>query len=140
MCSANTGPAKSLEMCAPIEIKGSQTFEVDPSDVFPIVEGIFGPLRIPLPRTPVCLDREYGGQWRHTRVCKRVSNHGKGKEERIPGDSVRRCAWPSVPLVSCEHLRCGYSGAGPRASPGDMPWRFHEALSLIHISEPTRPY
>ena len=111
----------------PIQIKGSQTFEVDPSDMFPIVEGIFGPLRIPLPRTPVCLDREYGGQWRHARVCKRVSNGGKGKEERIPGDSVRRCAWPSVPLESCEHLRCGYSGAGPRASPGDMPWRFHGA-------------
>ena len=59
------------------------------------------------------------------RVCKRVVSNGKGKEERIPGDSVRRCAWPSIPLVSCEHLRGGYSGAGPRASPGDMPWRFH---------------
>ena len=110
----------------PIQIKGSQTFEVDPHDMFPIVEGIFGPLRIPLPKTPVCLDREYGGLWRQNRVYKRVGN-GRAKEERIPGDSVRRCAWPSVPIVSCEHLRGGYCGAGPRASPGDMPWRFYGA-------------
>ena len=39
---------------------------------------------------------------------------------------MRRCAWPSVPIVSCEHLRGGYCGAGPRASPGDIPWRFYK--------------
>ena len=40
--------------------------DVDPASMFPIVEGIFGPLRIPLPRTPVMLVSEYGGVGHHT--------------------------------------------------------------------------
>ena len=32
--------------------------------LFPIVEGFFGPLRIPLPRTPAVLDSRFKSKWR----------------------------------------------------------------------------
>jgi hypothetical protein len=111
---------------APVLIRGSETISVSTKDIFPIVEGCFGPLRIPLPRTPKILDAEYGGRWRQDRVCKvevrREKTHDKSF--KVDGQKVRRCVWPSVALTGCEPLLGGYCGAGLQPSKDDVPWRF----------------
>ena len=58
---------------AKLHIQGTKTLIVKSDRVFPIVEGIFGPLRVPLPRSPKILDLEYGSQWRDSLEVKKVT-------------------------------------------------------------------
>jgi len=107
--------------------KGTVTHSVNPMDVFPIVEGIFGPLRVPLPRTPKILDLEYGSQWRRVYSVKKILKGGRSVMEDISDDlGVRRLIWPSVALSDAEEFEDGYAGAGLDASPKDVPWRYRK--------------
>ena len=95
-----------------LTIRGTKKIKVPCADVFPLVEGIFGPLRIPLPRTPCILDAEYGSLWRQTWTVKKTTN-AKPVLFEAPSDA-RRSAWPSVYLHSCQELQgppwCGDGG------------------------------
>ena len=104
-----------------LTIRGTKKIKVPCADVFPLVEGIFGPLRIPLPRTPHILDAEYGSLWRQTWIVKKITK-AKPVLFEAPSDA-RRCAWPSVHLHSCEELQGGLHGAGTEASEHDIEWR-----------------
>ena len=89
--------------------------------LFPIIEGALGPLRIPLPRTPVCLDAEYGLHWREQYVVK-VPN-GTGFKHVKLTNNFRRTIWPSQPLQRCEHLLGAYQVATTQLSTADVFWR-----------------
>jgi hypothetical protein len=107
-----------------LTIRGSKPFKVMPYECFPIVEGVFGPLRIPLPRSPAILNAEYGSQWPSSYVVKNV-NGSKAKEVAIKDPSViKRTIWPSVPLKGCGPFLGAFVGAGCRASDIDLLWRF----------------
>ena len=106
---------------APMNIRGSNRFQVTAEECFPVVEGVFGPLRVPLLRSPVVLKKEYGLQWSSTRLVK--NNNGTYKT-KAAAPLAKRAAWPSMELSDCGPFLGGYVGAGPRASPDDVPWRF----------------
>lgn len=111
-----------------ITFQGTKPITVSPDRCFPIVEGIFGPLRVPLMCTPHVLDQEYGVEWRTTRVVKSILGNSRSKPLTLNKDaSIKRCAWPSVPLIRCDSLLGGFWGAGVDPRPADIPWRFLEA-------------
>ena len=94
---------------------------VEPASLFPIIEGAFGPLRIPLPRTPVCLDKEYGLHWREKYMAKVPM--GKGVRKVKLTQHYRRTIWPDVPLERCKHLMGAYKVASTNRSKDDVIWR-----------------
>ena len=94
---------------------------VKTDSLFPIIEGALGPLRIPLPRTPVCLDAEYGLHWREKYVAKVPS--GMGCKHVQLTNNFRRTIWPSRPLQRCEHLLGAYQVATTQLSTADVFWR-----------------
>ena len=102
---------------------GANRIIVEPHQLFPIVEGFFGPLRVPLPRTSAVLDAEYGDQWRTKYAVKTLGpKSGVGKYTRILDQHCRRAIHPSVPLKGCPtHLGC-FEGASCDASPTDISW------------------
>ena len=108
---------------AQITIVGTKKISVRPADVFPLVEGIFGPLRVPLPATPCILDAEYGSQWRHKPQAKVIAPSGRSSMVDVPC-GAKRCVWPSVQLFGCAPLLGGFFGAGMKKSDSDIPWRF----------------
>jgi hypothetical protein len=113
-----------------IQIQGctaKKPFTVSCAECFPIVEGIFGPLRVPVLRSTVVLDKEYGEDWPTTRKVKLGSIQNQSQPSKwstVSGDTVRRAAWPNVELPGCPELIGGYVGAGLRPRSDDIPWRF----------------
>ena len=97
--------------------------DLSPSSIFPVVEGVCGPLRIPLPRTPDMLDAEYGNTW-GVEGCVKVISGDRGSMMRSVGAGVRRGAWPSIELLDCRSLLGGFWGAGLSQSDDDVNWRF----------------
>ena len=98
---------------------------VEPRQLFPIVEGFFGPLRVPLPRTSAVLDAEYGPEWRTKYAVKTLSpKSGVAKYKAVLDPHCRRAIHPAVPLQGCPtYLGC-FHGAGCDASPTDVVWRW----------------
>ena len=108
-------------------VRGTNKFKVSNEDVFPLVEGIFGPLRVPLPRTPKILDSEYGSQWRSSRKPKIIGKGGRAVyHDRGLPDSYLRSVWPNVPLRRCGQFLGGFMGASLKPSTADVPWRTME--------------
>ena len=107
-----------------INIRGTKKIVVKCAQMFPIVEGVFGPLRVPLPASPHILDCEYGREWTHTRSAKVICADGKGVYADVTSETTRRCAWPTQPLRNCSELLGGFHGAGVYQSVDDVPWRF----------------
>ena len=101
--------------------EATKPFWAPTKSLFPIVEGALGPLRVPLPRTPIALDKEYGNRWRHTYVAKVI--HGSGAREVTLTKGYRRAVWPSAPLVRCERILGVYQAASTQAAKSDVPWR-----------------
>ena len=108
-------------------VRGTNKFKVSNEDVFPVVEGIFGPLRVPLPRTPKILDNEYGSQWRTARKPKVIRKGGRAvyHDHGLP-DSYLRSVWPNVTLRRCGQFLGGFQGASLEPSKDDVPWRTME--------------
>jgi len=107
-----------------LNIRGTNTFSLSTSSLFPIVEGIFGPFRVPLPATPSALNCEYGSQWRREFVVKNVTR-GRKSYKTLPADTlVLKSVWPNVQMHGCPNLLGGWCGAGVRESKNDVPWRF----------------
>jgi hypothetical protein len=98
---------------------------IQPNQLFPIVEGFFGPLRMPLPATSAVLDAEYKKEWRHLRAVKEMgSKSGVSKYTHVLKPHLLRCIHPSVQLHGCpSYLGC-YSGASCDASSTDISWRW----------------
>ena len=101
-------------------IRGTKRIPLQVVQAFPVVEAIFGPLRVPVLRTPSVLDQEYGKGWRHEY---RVKVNERYCATIDPG-LVRRGVWPTVELQGCTGLLGGYRGAGMNASVKDVAWRF----------------
>ena len=109
----------------PIKIQGTKKkISANTEHLFPIVEGIFGPLRLPLPATPYVLDKEYGSHWSRVREVKVIHSSYQSKTQTVRDAGVKRCAWPTIPLYDCGPLLGAYSGAGVEKSDSDIPWRF----------------
>jgi hypothetical protein len=112
--------------CKNVFIKGTKSFHLSCKKLFPLKQGIFGPLRIPVPSTPAALDLEYGKLWRDRRVVKTVLPNGGFKMIHLRrGTSARRCVWPSMPIEGCPSLRGSYFGVGMDASDEDIVWIFN---------------
>ena len=119
-------PVVIIEGAASGATKKARTgISVDPKKLFPIVEGFFGPLRIPLPRTSAVLDAEYTRQWRTEYAIKTMTTKsGVGKYAGVLDKNDRRAIHPSVPLKGCPtYLGC-FHGAGCDESPADVVWRW----------------
>ena len=110
---------------------GANSFRVDPNNLFPIVEGFFGPLRIPLPRTGAVLDHEYGKAWRFKRAVKSAT----GKYHCVLRSADRHAIWPAVPLYGCPAYMGCFQGAGCDASRDDVTWRWLETGAASGASE-----
>ena len=110
----------------PISIRGSSKFKVPTEELFPIVEGMFGPLRVPLPRSPAVLTHEYGSLWRSAYRAKVINASGNAKHVDVDPTVTRRAVWPRVDFnsSSCKSLLGGFVGAGTVKKPTDVPWRF----------------
>jgi len=114
-----------VKPAADIKIRGTQPFMVTTKQLFPIVEGIFGPLRVPVVRTTAVLDAEYTKSWRTKRVVKVVRPGARFQTIVLPEDAgMLLRVWPSIPLQQCETLLGGFVGAGLDKSRHDIPWRF----------------
>ena len=119
-------PVVIIEGAASGATKKARTgISVDPKKLFPIVEGFFGPLRIPLPRTSAVLDAEYGREWRTKYEVKVLGQKsGVGKYVTVLDPHFRRAIHPAVPLKGCPtYLGC-FRGAGCDASETDVVWRW----------------
>ena len=125
-CGANCVDVEVYEVHqgSDVVIKGTKNYTVSTCNLFPIVEGIFGPLRIPVPATCAVLDAEYGSNWRHNHVAKVIGKSSQSTNMQVQGSRVRRSVWPSVELVGCTSLLGGFCGAGYDAAHDDIPWRF----------------
>ena len=119
-----TPKAGKVQPAAPIIFKGSKPIKIETKKIFPIVEGIFGPLRIPLMRTPVLLEAEYGKDWATKREIKIVQGSLATRTIELNDSSCRLRAWPNITLRGCPSLLGGFYGAGVRESAKDVPWRF----------------
>jgi hypothetical protein len=111
----------------PILIRSThETFHtLQPDQLFPIVEGFFGPLRMPLPATSAVLDAEYSVQWRHQRAVKHMAKKsGVGKYTQLLEPHLLRSIHPSVPLHGCPSYVGCYSGASCDAKSTDISWRW----------------
>ena len=117
-----------------IRVKATKPFELSPSDIFPVVEGILGPLRVPVPKTPAALDGEYGTGWPKEHIIKICQGHGcktidlgqpVAATDQPVAEIVRRQIWPDCRLQRCDHLLQPYFGASTRASSADQLWRKH---------------
>jgi hypothetical protein len=98
--------------------------DLTPHSVFPIVEGIFGPLRVPVPRTTAMLVAEYGGDWGTARSMKVIASNCGSTVVSVNASGTKRSAWPSVGLLDCLSLLGGFWGAGLTQSDDDVSWRF----------------
>ena len=98
--------------------------DLNPPSVFPIVEGIFGPLRVPVPRTTAMLVAEYGEDWGTARSMKVVASNCGSTMVSVNASGTKRSAWPSVGLLDCQSLLGGFWGAGLTQSDDDVSWRF----------------
>ena len=114
----------------PLTIRGSQNIKVSCADLFPIVEGIFGPLRIPLPASPTILDAEYGSKWRSTPSAKVITPDGKSQYVDVTSANTRRSVWPSSSLHSCGELLGSFYGAGLNRSDDDVQFRFFDTTKV----------
>ena len=108
-----------------IPTSGSKFHMVPPHALFPVIEGFFGPLRIPLPATPAVLDAEYETRWRTTRAVKTFGEKSGVSKYTITLEAhFLRSIHPSVPLLGDpSYLGC-YSGAGMDPASSDTPWRW----------------
>ena len=109
---------------------------------FPLVEGIFGPLRVPVMRSTAFLDAHYGPHWRTQCHVKVVQPSGRSKTVVLTDSvarSVIRRAWPSVELAGCSDIIGGFFGAGVHPAASDVTWRFAAHREVQHgISESSR--
>lgn len=110
---------------------------VQPCLLFPIVEGFFGPLRIPLPQTSAVLDLRFGSRWRTKAAARSVpsksnlksgsptyTDSGFGKYCILMPDDCRRAVHPAVPMTGCpDYLGC-FRGASVDAQETDVIWRW----------------
>jgi len=113
-----------------LHIRGTKPFQIRCNEIFPIVEAIFGPLRVPVPRTPQILHKEYSGAWRNERRVKTGGRHGKHHQWKELPLTAKRSAWPTVQLHGCAPLLGSYVGAGLHPDGSDRVWRFHGAGRL----------
>ena len=93
--------------------------------LLPIVEGFFGPLRVPLPATSAALDAEYTKAWRNTYAVKAHASKSGAMKYTVTLDAhCKRAIHPAVPLKGYPtYLEC-FSGASCDASPSDVAWRW----------------
>jgi hypothetical protein len=104
-------------------VQGSQAITLTPSAIFPFVERIFGPLRVPLPSTPAMLDAEYTSDWREKREIKTVKGNSACKYAGVPV-GAKLSAQPNILMLGCTPLLGGFWGAGLTESSDEVPWRF----------------
>ena len=110
---------------------------VKPHDLFPIVEGFYGPLRIPLPRTSAVLDLLFLKKWRTEAAIRSAALMGRTHEKNwrteaavmrsytkfLPEDCMR-AIHPAVPMKGCpKYLGC-FRGASLDCSESDVIWRW----------------
>jgi hypothetical protein len=110
---------------------------VKPHDLFPIVEGFYGPLRIPLPRTSAVLDLRFVKKWRTEAAVRSAALMGRTHEKKLrteaavmrsytkllPEDCMR-AIHPAVPMKGCpKYLGC-FRGASLDCSESDVIWRW----------------
>ena len=107
---------------------------VKPHYLLPILEGFFGPLRIPLPRTSAALDVHSVKQWRtkssvgsaavQRKGCPKHWESGFGSYCRILPADCRRAFHPAVQMKGCpKYLGC-FRGASLDSSESDVIWRW----------------
>jgi hypothetical protein len=120
---AQVSPGEDVEILS----DAGQTIVLNPQRLFPVVEGYFGPLRVPLPASPAVLDAQYGDDWRRMRVVQII--HQKRCDSKFIGlleASQPRVIWPAVPMKGCpSYLGC-FSGAGIHQHHSDVEWRWLE--------------
>jgi hypothetical protein len=86
----------------PIRIAGSKPFTVALNKLFPLSSGIFGPLKLRMPKSPFILTQEYGKNVMKKRVAKVITS-GAARWVNIP-DEVRRISWPVVRLANADQF------------------------------------
>jgi len=84
----------------PIRIAVSKPFSVTLSKLFPLSSGIFGPLKLRIPKSPFILTQEYGKNVMTRRIAKVITS-GAARWVNIP-DEVRRISWPVVTLAHAD--------------------------------------
>lgn len=103
-----------------LTIRGTKKIKAPCADVFPLVEGFFGPLRIPLPRTPCILAAEYGSLWRQTWTVKiaQTRNPYSSRHLPMPGDALaHRC----ICIAAKSHRKEGRGRGAPWCGNGGSP-------------------
>ena len=110
-----------------IPSNNGKTIVLKPERLFPIVEGYFGPLRVPLPASPAVLDKHYGVAWPRSRAVQTTRPHRCDTTYiGLLQDSQPRVIWPAVPMNGCpSYLGC-FSGAGTQKHHSDVEWRWLE--------------
>ena len=113
---------------------------VKPHDLFPIVEGFYGPLRIPLPRTSAVLDLHFVQEWRTEaavrsgalmgrtqgcpKQCETESHRYMRSYKKVLPEDCMRAIHPAVPMKGCpKYLGC-FRGASLDCSESDVIWRW----------------
>ena len=87
-----------------IHIMGTKTFNVSPEAIFPFVDGVFGPVMLPIPRTSTVLKREYGSRCLEVRWIKLITKAGHIGKWILFDESVRRWAMPYLTLRNVGEL------------------------------------
>ena len=113
---------------------------VKPHELFPIVEGFYGPLRIPLPRTSAVLDLHFLQKWRTEaavrsgalmgrtqgcpKQCETESHRYMRSYKKVLPEDCMRAIHPAVPMKGCpKYLGC-FRGASLDCSESDVIWRW----------------
>ena len=100
--------------------EANRRIKVQHEDVFPLVQGLFGTLAVPLPRTAKLLYAEFGRNWNSKIMVKCISGSKRSWIELPAGG--RRRIWPSVPMLRCGPLLHRCRGAGVLPIDADVQW------------------
>jgi len=91
----------------PLTCHGSAKFALPLDDLFPTALGVFGPLKLPRPRSSAPLLQEYGANCMKERLVKVIDSGGRAHCDKVlisRADEIRQTAWPTEPLRRLEGI------------------------------------
>ena len=93
----------AVEVGQSVSIPGSKNIShCSTEKLFPTADGVFGPLKLRVPRTSYVLTQEYGKKCLQERRIKTLSSNGAVNSKAVPMPSGwRHSVWPNKALLRC---------------------------------------
>ena len=82
-------------------VAGTSPISCPLDKLFPTADGVFGPLRLPVPGADYVLRQEYGENCSTCRMVKTITKGGVPRAPTLAPPGARHSVWPNTPMVRC---------------------------------------